>query len=182
MTHPQSFRLGPHPSNPGAAISEILALVNRRGNRLDMSFRAIGDRAAVRWPMPMPTGFSDGLWQHSCFEAFVSAEGALSYVELNMAPSRQWAAYRFSAYRAGMRRASAALIRPVMWFGGAATLTVCWRMPDLPVDVPWAMNLCAVIETHDGDTNYFALAHAPGRPDFHNRDCFIAALPAPDAP
>lgn len=43
------------------------------------------------------------------------------------------------------------------------------------------MGLSAVIEERDGTKSYWALAHAPGSPDFHNRDCFIATLPAPSA-
>lgn len=44
------------------------------------------------------------------------------------------------------------------------------------------MGLSAVIEERDGTKSYWALAHAPGPPDFHNSDCFIATLPAPNAP
>lgn len=47
---------------------------------------------------------------------------------------------------------------------------------------PWHLNISAVIEEADGTKSYWALAHAPGPPDFHNRDCFIATLPAPDGP
>jgi hypothetical protein len=49
----------------------------------------------------------------------------------------------------------------------------------LPADSDLA--LTAVIEETDGTKSFWALAHAPGPPDFHNPDCFIATLPAPDA-
>ena len=39
------------------------------------------------------------------------------------------------------------------------------------------LNLTAVIEEEGGHKSYWALAHASGPPDFHNRDCFIAHLP-----
>ncbi len=41
------------------------------------------------------------------------------------------------------------------------------------------LGLSAVIQEVDGTKSYWALAHAPGPPDFHNPDCFIATLPAP---
>ena len=44
----------------------------------------------------------EGLWRHTCFEAFIKAPGRTSYHEFNFAPSGQWAAYRFDAYREGM--------------------------------------------------------------------------------
>ncbi len=45
---------------------------------------------------------ADGLWKHTCFEAFIMVAGVAGYYELNFAPSRQWAIYRFDAYREGM--------------------------------------------------------------------------------
>lgn len=44
----------------------------------------------------------------------------------------------------------------------------------------WRLGVSAVIEEVDDTKSYWALAHAPGPPDFHNRDCFIATLPAPE--
>jgi hypothetical protein len=43
------------------------------------------------------------------------------------------------------------------------------------------IGLTAVVEEVDGTKSYWALAHAPGPPDFHNADCFTARLPAPEA-
>lgn len=42
------------------------------------------------------------------------------------------------------------------------------------------MNLTAVIEEKDGTKSYWALKHPDGPPDFHNPDCFVARLPAPE--
>jgi len=33
-----------------------------------------------------------------------------------------------------------------------------------------------VIEEKDGAKSYWALAHPPGAPDFHHRDCFAIEL------
>jgi hypothetical protein len=35
-----------------------------------------------------------------------------------------------------------------------------------------------VIEAIDGTLSYWALAHAPGSPDFHHLDCFALELAA----
>ena len=37
-------------------------------------------------------------------------------------------------------------------------------------------NLAVVLEERDGTKSYWALAHAPDKPDFHAPDCFIAKL------
>ena len=147
-----------------------------------MLYRAKGDIDAVRWPVQLPRGFSDDLWRHSCFEAFVAVEDDPGYIELNAAPSRRWAAYRFDGYRTGMRRAAAEIHSWLIWYRFDATLMASYRIPDLPNDDAWRVGLSAVIEMLDGSKNYFALTHTTGNPDFHNRDCFIALLPAPKAP
>ncbi len=41
------------------------------------------------------------------------------------------------------------------------------------------IGISAVIEETDGTKSYWALAHPPGKPDFHHPACFAATLPAP---
>ena len=45
---------------------------------------------------------TDGLWRHTCFEAFIAAAVRPEYWEYNLSPSGAWAAYHFTGYRAGM--------------------------------------------------------------------------------
>jgi hypothetical protein len=127
----------------------------------------------------------DELWRHTCFEAFVRAEGDEAYYEFNLAPSRDWAAYRFDGYRRGMTAAREvdaphgdptvhAEPRPPAF---RATLEL-ERAASLPIDRPWRIGLSAVIEERNGRISYWALAHPPGKPDFHHPDCFQLELPA----
>lgn len=176
------LHLRPHPANPNDAVGDILAIPDRRRGGLTLGFCLLGKSDAVRWPRLVKQRFADGLWRHSCFEAFVAVADDPGYIELNIAPSKRWAAYRFNDYRQGMHRAKAAPSRLISWCGPNAALTAHFDLPDLPADRPWHIGLSAVIEMLDGTRNYFALAHAPGPPDFHNRDCFTARLPAPEAP
>jgi hypothetical protein len=43
---------------------------------------------------------------------------------------------------------------------------------ELPRAEKWHLGLSAVIEEHNGRKSYWALAHRPGKPDFHHSDCF----------
>ena len=102
---------------------------------------------------------------------------ARAYYEFNFAPSTQWAAYRFSSYRSGMRVAaeiSAPLIE-VQSSPDCYTLQASLeldRLSGLPGDALWRLGLSAVIEDTSGRKSYWALAHPPGKPDFHHSDCF----------
>jgi hypothetical protein len=46
------------------------------------------------------------------------------------------------------------------------------RLTELPRNAPWRLGLSALIEDTSGCKSYWALAHPPGKPDFHHADCF----------
>jgi hypothetical protein len=125
---------------------------------------------------------TDGLWQHTCFEAFIMGPAGEAYWELNLSPSLQWASYHFDSYRAGMRNATE-LAPPHIgtWMGAeifrlSAAIDL-GRLPDLRGMAAWRLALSAVIEDVKGGKSWWALSHPPGKPDFHHRDCFALDLP-----
>lgn len=128
----------------------------------------------VLFPSPAPPVRTDGLWQATCFELFVKPEGQAGYLEFNFSPSGAWAAYAFDGYRTGMRNIE--ITGPVIQRidGG---ISVSLDLPPLPQG-PWHVGLSAIIEEHGGAKSYWALAHPPGKPDFHHADCFALELPA----
>jgi hypothetical protein len=56
------------------------------------------------------------------------------------------------------------------------------RLSSLPKDVPWRLGLSAVIEEMSGRKSYWALAHPPGKPDFHHADGFVHEVAAAQQP
>ncbi len=126
---------------------------------------------------------TDGLWQTTCFEAFLSKHGETRYYEYNFAPSGAWASYQFDDYRTGMSDFSVDETPEIFLDASdthfAAEVTV--SVPDDLLSGSIDLNLTAVIEETDGTKSYWALAHAPGKPDFHHRDCFALKLSAPVA-
>lgn len=168
-------RLVPHPAYPSVAVTAIGVDIARDGAALSLRYTVEGDLDRVLWPGPMPSARTDELWKHTCFEAFIQATGQAGYTELNLAPSGRWATYQFDGYRAGMRDAAA--VPRLAWQSPALTASV--GLADLNA-AAWRLGLTAVIEATDGSKSYWALAHPDGPPDFHNADCFVASLPAPE--
>lgn len=128
-------------------------------------------------------GPTDGLWQHSCAELFIALPGAPAYLEYNFAPSGQWAAYAFSAYR---QRQEVPLPAPrIQCRRTAAELLLEAVLPvaDLPAPfaqaAQWQLGLTAVVESTAGALSYWALHHPGERPDFHHRGGMIATLGLP---
>lgn len=155
-------------------------LTLKDGGALMLEYVIVGDIGGLSIPAPAVPLRTDGLWQTTCFELFVvDGDG---YREFNFSPSGAWAAYRFTGYRKGMTPLD--MPAPVIALergDGRLALTVVIDAAALP-PMPWKIGLSAVIEERDGTKNYWALAHPPGRPDFHHPACFALELPYPDLP
>ena len=125
---------------------------------------------------------ADKLWQHTCFEAFVAEEDvALGYREFNFSPSTEWAIYQFSGYRNGMTVVDVEHAPSIAVQCAGDHLLVTARvdlepLSDLDRNRRLRLAVSAVIEESDGRISYWALAHPPGKPDFHHTDGFVVML------
>ena len=172
--------LHPHPDRSPSEPFELWATVDHAAAfgafaTTNIWFGVRAPASRFRIPEPAEPQRADGLWQSTCFEAFLREPGNSAYREWNFSPSTQWAAYSFTAYRDGMSNADVAapylrLEDNLTWWSFGATISV-------EADAEWELGLSAVLEEQDGTKSYWALAHAPGPPDFHNPDCFTARLP-----
>ena len=169
----QSLPLTCHPDTPCPAPGSVAVAARRShgGTRLELEFTLAGNIAGLRIPAPAPPRRTAGLWQHTCLEAFLGLEGSPAYLEVNLAPSGEWAAWTFDGYRAGMREA--ALPAPRIETRQEPGLLVLRAeldlasQPWLATAEAWQAGFTAVIEQLDGSLSYWAVAHPPGRPDFH---------------
>ena len=169
-----------HPETPCRHVRAISTRVQRKPDgALAFVFALDGDLARLRIPPPGPHRRADRLWEHTCFEAFIAPKDAQTYFEFNFAPSREWAAYAFRRYRDGNAlELDWHLAISVRRMADRLELDAVIRLDRLPAVVrsPLRLGLSAVIEDEHGDRSYWALRHAPGRPDFHHTDAFALAL------
>ena len=175
--------LRPHPNTPCESVSGLeTEAVRRENGQLALSYVLTGAISRLYAPPRAQPRRTDELWRRTCFEAFVRSEGAAGYIELNLSPSTEWAAYRFTGYREGMAPAPIAAPRiDLSQAGGSLELAVQLNLAglNLPTGACW-LALSAVIEETTGGKSYWALAHPPGRPDFHHRSSFACELPLGD--
>ena len=165
--------LNPHPDSRSPVTWIEVEVARESPDLLRLTYHVFGTLARIAIPQAQPPSRTDGLWQHTCFEAFVGA--GTGYCEFNLSPSAQWAAYRFDGYRAGMRDAASA--DPIIAWDVSEGEGMLSAILHLPPDVTGPLGLSAVIEDKDGGKAYWALAHPPGPPDFHYAACFAAELP-----
>src|SRR5256885_16422013 len=91
------FVLVPHAAGEvGRTVTATL--VRHERSSLDIVYALEGDLSQLRIPSARAGG---NLWQHTCFEIFISRAGMDAYYEFNFSPSGEWAAYAFHRYRDG---------------------------------------------------------------------------------
>ena len=181
MTDPVSLSLVCHPRTTSRAICGIEVVVDTvKGGIINLAFTLVGDLSALRIPEPQPPRQADGLWRHTCFEAFVKAGEGPGYREFNFSPSREWAVYTFHGYREGgepeVEQQPGIAVRRA---GDRLELAVEMRTDCLPPCRSLRLGLCAVMEDADGMLSYWALRHPAGKPDFHHPDAFALQLEQP---
>lgn len=167
-----------HPDSSCIAATHIeVDILRPSADSLVLSYIVTGTIGELRLEPVGAAVRADGLWRHTCFEAFVGTAPEAAYYEFNFAPSTQWAAYRFSGYRSGMRVATeiAAPRIDIDQERERYRLQAALRLDglsDLPRDAGWRLGLAAVTEDTRGGMSYWALAHPPGKADFHHFDGF----------
>ena len=163
-----------HPASAGKAARRIVVTIDHRdANGLSVHYRLQADMDRLLVPTPSPPDRSDGLWRHTCFEAFVQPAGAEGYLEFNFSPSCAWAAYGFEGRRQGMRNLELPCPPRIVCSLGAGQLDLHVALPAGPLPGgSTRLGLSAVVEDRDGALAWWALKHPAGPPDFHDPQSF----------
>jgi hypothetical protein len=170
-----------HPQSRPGPVKRIVASASRTSEgALALSYSIEGDMARVRIASPRPARIGYKLWRHTCCEVFLGMAGNEPYSEFNFSPSGEWAAYAFSGYREGAPldgealnpQISAQLSQDRLELSALVDLkALSLKEPKLRV------GLAVIVEQQDGGMSFWALAHPPGKPDFHHRAGFVLELP-----
>jgi hypothetical protein len=169
-----SAALERHPAGRCTALRGIEASVRRsQGAVLQVAYLLDGEIDRLRIPPPRPARFAERLWQHTCCEIFIARAGSPGYREFNLSPSGEWAAFDFARYREG---SPVEVSNPHIVVKRSATRLELGAA--ISVDYPGKLRLglSAVVEDEAGSLSYWALRHAPGKPDFHHPDAFALEL------
>jgi hypothetical protein len=176
--------LQPHASNASGALRALsVSGALQSDGRVTLDYLLQGELLRLRLPPPRShPQRRDELWRHTCFELFAQREAADEYVEFNLSPSGDWAAYQFDDYRRGQRPCEQTSVGITLHPLGPGQLRI-QACVQLPAAAPresrargWRLGLAAVIESDDGTLGYWALRHCGAKPDFHATDGFAVTL------
>lgn len=165
--------LVPFGNAPGDARFRLTAMARRREGWLDFRYDLRGPLAELVVPPPVTAPERrDGLWQGTCFEAFLARPDAEGYHELNLSSAGHWNLYRLDGYRRGLRPEPAQTVLPFQLLGEADHLALAFSLDLGPLqlaETPVELGLTTVLEHGDGRCSYWALSHTGAEADFHTR-------------
>lgn len=145
-------------------------------NTIQIKFSLIGDISHLTEVDPSKASIGarrDGLWEATCFEAFLSDSTNTQYWELNVNSKGDWNVFHFEDYRKGKREE----LRSTCQFFGTTqnesqlSLECAWDVSELAL-TDGRLGVTMIANFKNGEKNFFALSHESDKPDFHNRSSF----------
>lgn len=186
MSHDGDFSLKPYSIAQGSrSVGGVGLHIERRGHTLDFQF-TVADADLLKWPGPVEDSATrrDELWKTTVFELFLTTQASAKYFEVNLSPGGDWNIYSFEDYRSGMARVAAITHSPLKRASHSSatdgqvsgSLDGSLDLSLFPLVGPVVFGATAVLEYQDGRKEYWALAHAGEKPDFHLRASFTGVM------
>ena len=116
--------------------------------------------------------FISGLWNQTCFEAFLKPVGTEQYYEFNFSFKPAWMIFHFERYRFPQPPIASKdfEMKSMKWESTNCKLTV--ELINKTKHKKFNIGLAAILEEKQGIKHYCALAHTGSKPDFHLSDSF----------
>ncbi|ABC63276.1 hypothetical protein [Erythrobacter litoralis] len=163
-----------HPDCVAGPIKRVSAAIQPTPDGCRAKFRLDGDIGQIKVPVHAASERMDNLWKTTCFEIFWQPHGGSSYREFNLSPSSRWAAYDFDGFRENSRDAPVPAIAIACAAHDAKLELEAGIASALPLPADVALN--AIVEDVDGNIEFWALAFADGKPEFHSDICRALTL------
>ena len=170
----------PHPASPAFPGVNLEAEVQRTRQGLRLRYLVAAPRGLLQLPAAVTPAFADGLWRHTCLEAFVAPTAGAHYREFNFSPSGQYAEYHFADERVRLDDAPLPTPPELLWTVTAQGIELVAQvaLAGLPPTQDLLIGLTAVLEDRPGQVSHWALHHPKDRPDFHDRRGWTLRLPS----
>ena len=168
-----NYKLYQHPADKRRAELEFSFGLEPKRSSLFLNYQIKGELSELILPEPgSKVERRDGLWQHSCFEAFFRFADSAKYLELNLSPFSAYNAYLFEAYRSQMQEYN---IRPPLLSANREKDSYGFSAKLEAFDISFFSHFSAtaILEFKSGELSHWATKHAASKPDFHLSESFI---------
>jgi hypothetical protein len=158
---------------------QVQATLERKDSVISIRYEIRGNVASLQIPSSKQTPERlDGLWNHTCCEAFISKDGHNAYKELNFSPSGDWNVYSFTNYQEGHQLDSDLKILSQQFIVDTNKLSLVVAI-DVGQELERAqlnVGITTVLQLKDNSITYWAVSHEAERPDFHVRKSFSIVI------
>jgi hypothetical protein len=183
MANSVHVKLAGHPDNPARFHQQVdVTLTRQPDGSLQAAYAIRGLNIDLRIPTPHFPAPADALWRTTCCELFVGTPDRPNYREFNLSPSGQWAVYDFLDTRERSPSVPECTAPDILMqrTEDLLQLNVALTHPALHSIAQGGNRLCialtVILEADDGSIAHWALAHPPGKPDFHHPAGFALSL------
>jgi hypothetical protein len=176
----QIFSLQPFGKDSMLSDLEVIGTIARKDPFLLIQYTLLGaiEQVAIPHSSKAPTRKTE-LWEHTCFEFFLSIKNSPSYWEFNLSPAGDWNIYRFDDYRQGMQEEPAYLALPFSTEIESDAFSLSLKV-DLDEIIPMGrvleVGISTVTQLKDDKITHWALTHPGTKADFHRRESFTIEL------
>ncbi len=169
--------LQPFAPEPHLQPFQLSAAASWCDQQLQLRFHLRGPLQTLVIPDPVPRPRRrDGLWQNTCFEAFVAIPDQPAYWELNLAPCGDWNVYALRGYRQDLQAEPRIGALPCRWRRGEELELELELELDLRQLMPAATGLelsaTAVLEHRQHGCSHWAWRHGGPVAGFDRRASF----------
>jgi len=179
MAQSAHVKLAAHVDNL-ARFHQHIDVTLTRGSHggLDLRYAIHGLNLDLRIPTPHAPAPAEALWRTTCCELFLEVFGQPGYREFNFSPSGQWASLDFVDTRQPAPRQVIPHAPSIACRRSEDLLQLDIALPktSLPAGDTLRLAVSTLLEAEGGHLGYWALAHPPGKPDFHHHAGFVLSL------
>ena len=164
--------------NLAATSFQIKISLKQNLSVLTLQYSLIGNHTTLILPSSKKSpSHKEGLYRHTCFEAFVGGGKTDKYTEFNFSPSGDWCAIFFDNYRKpsnqqGVEKPNKLLLSPLTLTENSLNLKVVIDLSALKTP-PLKLGLSTVLEHSDNSLSYWSLSHGNEKADFHNSEHWL---------
>lgn len=170
MAHYHWIDLTLHPDSPRQGVERVCFGYDLSPDNWRLAYEVFGQVDQLELPAEHGPRPGHELWKSTCFELFI-ARSSHGYRELNMAPSGAWGGFDFDGYRSAARPLRASPLASLESSRSASAYRADIVLSDDAVpDMAAHLGPAVVLKDVQGQLSYWALLHAPGKPDFHHPD------------
>jgi hypothetical protein len=159
-------------SDPHNLISLSADLIVRDHENLDLVFKWEDPKNNIIFAHEPHDGRFSGLWQQTCFEAFIQPYGHKNYYEFNFTLQKAWNVFSFEDYRSPQPPAEVPEATLTSLTAENSAVAASFHLPGAKLGRV-NISLCAVIVLKDLGVTYWSVKHADSKPNFHHFESFI---------